>query len=93
MSTSGVYVITQCMFIYVPFCYTTHAASLLAANGLSRSLMAAAAILFAPPMFGGMGINGGVGFLAALTVLCWGGMFVLHFRGASLRKRSRFAIS
>jgi DHA1 family multidrug resistance protein-like MFS transporter len=49
--------------------------------------------LFAPPMLRGMGVRGGVGFLAGLTVLCWIGLFVLFWYGATLRARSRFALS
>ncbi|KAF2112793.1 major facilitator superfamily domain-containing protein [Lophiotrema nucula] len=93
LSTGGIYIITNCLFLYVPMTYPKYAASLLAANGLSRALLAGAAILYAPPMFRAMGVSGGVSFLAALTIVCYGALFVLYFYGASLRARSRFAVS
>lgn len=89
----GINLITQCILIYVPATYPDFAASLLAANGLSRSLFAAAAILYAPFMFQGLGIAGGVAFSAAMTILCYVGLFILYFYGATLRAKSRFAIS
>lgn len=81
------------MFIYLPFTYPQYAGSLFAANGLARSLMAGAAILFSIPMFDGIGVDGGVTLLASLSVVCVFGMFVLYFFGASLRKRSKFALA
>ncbi|KAJ5233154.1 cycloheximide resistance protein [Penicillium chermesinum] len=49
ISMCGVFVITQCMFIYLPFTYPRYAGSLFAANGFARSLLAAASILFSTP--------------------------------------------
>jgi DHA1 family multidrug resistance protein-like MFS transporter len=92
MATASIYITTQCIFLYVPFCYPQFAASLLAANALSRSLFAFAAILYAPFMFQAMGVSGGVSFLAGLTLLCCVGLMVLYYFGARLRARSRFAL-
>jgi DHA1 family multidrug resistance protein-like MFS transporter len=89
----GQFVTVQVIFLYVPFCYPKYAASLFAANALARSALAFAAILFAPPMFAKLGVAGGVGLLAGLTVVSCCGLHVLYFFGASLRARSRFAIS
>jgi DHA1 family multidrug resistance protein-like MFS transporter len=86
----GVFIITQCMFIYLPFTYPRFSGSLFAANGFARSLFAGASILFARPMFDGIKVSGGVTLLASLSVLCILGMFLLHRFGARLRKRSRF---
>ncbi|KAL4914543.1 major facilitator superfamily domain-containing protein [Aspergillus aurantiobrunneus] len=91
ISMCGVFIITQCMFIYLPFTYPRFAGSLFAANGFARSLFAGASILFARPMFDGIGISGGVTLLASLSVLCIAGVFVLYFLGGRLRERSRFA--
>jgi DHA1 family multidrug resistance protein-like MFS transporter len=92
MATASIYITTQCMFLYVPFCYQQFAASLLAANALARSTFAAAAILYAPFMFQAMGVEGGVSFLAGLTILCCGGLNFLYLFGERLRARSKFAV-
>jgi DHA1 family multidrug resistance protein-like MFS transporter len=86
----GVFIITQCMFIYLPFTYPRFAGSLFAANGFARSLFAGASILFARSMFDGIKVSGGVTLLASFSVLCIIGMFLLYHFGASLRLRSRF---
>ncbi|PYH90621.1 MFS general substrate transporter [Aspergillus ellipticus CBS 707.79] len=91
ISMCGVFIITQCMFIYLPFTYPRYAGSLFAANGLARSLLAGASILFSRPMFEGIKVSGGVTLLASFSVLCIFGMFALYFGGAALRQRSRFA--
>lgn len=88
----GVSVLMQCILLYVSFCYPPYAASLLAANALSRSAFASAATLFAPYMFRGMGVAGGVSLLAGLMVLCCVGLNFLYFFGAKLRARSKFAV-
>lgn len=92
LSMLGVFVITQCMFIYLPFTYARYAGSLFAANGCARAAFAAGAVLYARPMFDALGVDGGVSLLAALTVLCVFGIYFIYFFGADLRKRSRFAV-
>jgi DHA1 family multidrug resistance protein-like MFS transporter len=92
LATGSIWITTQCIFLYVPFCYTHFAASLLAANALSRSIFAFGAILYAPFMFRSMGVKGGVSLLAGLTILCGGGLNFLYFFGDRLRARSRFAV-
>jgi DHA1 family multidrug resistance protein-like MFS transporter len=87
----GVFIIIQCMFIYLPFSYPRYSGSLFAANGFVRSTFAGGAILFAGPMFARLGIDGGVSLLAGLTLLCIFGIYGMYFGGAALRKRSRFA--
>lgn len=91
MSIGGTYLVLQGIFLYLPFTYPQYSASLFAANDFARSTLASGAILFARPMFLGLGVDGGVGLLAGLTVLCVGGIYVLFFFGESLRKRSKFA--
>ncbi|KAL4958669.1 MFS general substrate transporter [Aspergillus stella-maris] len=90
ISMCGVFIVTQAIFMYLPFTYPCYAASLFAANALARSLLAGSAILFATPMFEGIGISGGVSLLAALSLLCVLGLFLLYFFRAKLRERSKF---
>jgi DHA1 family multidrug resistance protein-like MFS transporter len=85
------FIIAQCMLIYLPFTYPKYASSLFAANGLSRALLAAAAILFSIPLFENLGVTNGVTLLAGLCCGCCVGIYVLYFYGATLRKRSKFA--
>lgn len=89
----GVFVITQCMFIYLPFTYAQYSGSLFAANGFARAAFAAGAILFARPMFDALGVDGAVSLLGGLTVMCCFGIYFIYFFGERLRKRSRFAVS
>lgn len=88
----GVFVVLQCIFLYVPLTYPQYAASLFASNDFTRSAMAAGAILFARPLYLNLGIGQGISLLAAFTVACVGGIWVLYFCGARLRAKSRFAV-
>lgn len=88
----GLYYTMQCLFIYLPFSHPKYAASLLAANGLSRSVMGTAGVLYAPPLFEALGVGGGISLLAGLTLLCCGGLWFLYIFGARLRARSRFSV-
>ncbi|KAK5131031.1 hypothetical protein LTR08_001381 [Meristemomyces frigidus] len=85
------FLIFQCIFVYLPLSYPKYAASLFAANDLSRSLFAAACVLFSRPMFINLGIGGGVSLLAGLSCLGVAGMFYLWKYGAWLRSKSTFA--
>ncbi len=64
-----VYIISQCLFVYIPMSYPQYAASLFAGNDLCRSFFAFAAILFARPMFLNLGIGRGISLLGGLSVL------------------------
>ncbi|EED14958.1 conserved hypothetical protein [Talaromyces stipitatus ATCC 10500] len=90
ISMCGVFIITQCMFIYLPFTYPRYSGSLFAANGFARSLLAGASILFTRPMFDGIKVSGGATLLASFSVLCSLGFYVLYYYGARLREQSRF---
>jgi DHA1 family multidrug resistance protein-like MFS transporter len=92
LSSFGIFFTMQSMFLYVPLCYPTYAPSLLAANSLSRSIFAVAAILYAPLMFAATGLGGGVSFVAGVFLSCWGGLIFLYLFGAKLRAKSRFAV-
>ncbi|KUJ08119.1 major facilitator superfamily transporter [Mollisia scopiformis] len=85
--------IFQCVFVYLPLSYPKYAASLFAANDLSRSLFAAACVLFSRPMFINLGVGGGVSLLAGMSCLGVFGMFYLWRYGAWLRSKSTFAVS
>ncbi|KAK5135621.1 hypothetical protein LTR08_005101 [Meristemomyces frigidus] len=87
-----VFIILQCIFVYIPMSYPQYAASLFAGNDFCRSALACGAILFARPLYINLGIGRGVTVLAGCSVLGIGGMFYLYFYGASLRARSRFTV-
>ncbi|RDL33091.1 uncharacterized protein BP5553_08530 [Venustampulla echinocandica] len=91
LSVGGTYVVFQSIFLYLPFTYPQYSASLFAANDFARSTLAAAAILFSRPMLLKLGVDGGVGLLAGLTVICIAGIYILFWYGDKLRARSRFA--
>lgn len=89
----GIYVVVQCIFLYIPNIYPRYAASIFAANSFARSLLAFVAILVAKPMFEGIGVDGGVSLLGGLMVLCVVGIAALWKWGLVLRQRSKFAIA
>ncbi|CAO2657257.1 Nn.00g033830.m01.CDS01 [Neocucurbitaria sp. VM-36] len=93
LTVFGIYFIAQSVLLYIPNIYPRYAASIFSANSLSRSLFAVAAILYARPMFQGIGIDGGVSLMAGCMVLCTGGMVLLFVFGKRLRERSRFAVA
>lgn len=66
---AGVFIIFQCIFVYIPLAYPRYAASLFAANDFSRSALAFAFILFSRYMFINLGVDKGVTLLAGLSVL------------------------
>ncbi|KAI9730380.1 MAG: hypothetical protein M1834_005890 [Cirrosporium novae-zelandiae] len=89
---ASVFIIMQCLFIYLPLSYPQYAASLFAGNDFFRSALAFAAVLFARPMYVNMGVAEGVSLLGGLSVIGIIGMYILYFFGAKLRAKSRFAI-
>lgn len=91
ITTIGIFLIIQCIFLYIPMVYPQYAASLFASNDFLRSALAAGSIHFSYPMFHNLGVDKGITLLAGLTVGCSAGVFVLFFYGAKLRARSRFA--
>ncbi|KAK4992011.1 hypothetical protein LTR50_001407 [Elasticomyces elasticus] len=86
--TMGVFILMQCIFVYLPLTYPQYAASLFAGNDFARSTIAAAAILFAGPMYKNLGVGPGTSILGGLTAACIAGIFVLYFYGENLRARS-----
>ncbi|CDM38175.1 hypothetical protein DTO013E5_8720 [Penicillium roqueforti] len=87
----SIFIILQCVSVYLPLAYPKYAASLFAGNDISRSGVAFAFILFSRFMFIDLGIEKGVTLLAGLSILGIIGMFILYFSGANLRARSSFA--
>jgi DHA1 family multidrug resistance protein-like MFS transporter len=78
------------IFIYMPLTYPQYAASLFAANDALRSTFAAAAILFARPLYLNLGVAEGCSLLGGLSVLGIVGFWYLFMYGKILRERSKF---
>ncbi|KAH8597213.1 multidrug transporter [Bisporella sp. PMI_857] len=89
---ASVFIVMQCIFVYVPLSYPMYAASLFAANDFLRSAFACGSILFGRPLFINLGVGKGTSLLGGLSVIGIVGMFALYFFGAKLRARSKFAI-
>jgi DHA1 family multidrug resistance protein-like MFS transporter len=90
---ASVFVVMQCIFVYVPLSYPQYAASLFAGNDFFRSALACGSIMFARPLFINMGVGRGVSLLAGLSCMGVIGIWVLYYTGASLRARSKFAVA
>lgn len=88
-----VFIVMQCIFVYVPLSYPQYAASLFAGNDFLRSAFACGSILFGRPLFINLGVGKGVSLLGGLSVIGIIGMFMLYFTGAKLRTRSKFAVA
>ncbi|CAG8019021.1 unnamed protein product [Penicillium nalgiovense] len=88
-----VFIVMQCIFMYIPLTYPKYAASLFAANDFFRSALACGSVLFAHPLFGNLGVARGVSLLGGLSVIGIIGIWLLYFYGARLRALSKFAIS
>ena len=89
--TVGIFLVIQCIFLYLPLTYPQYAASLFAGNDFARSTLATVAIHFSHPLFKNLGVARGVSLLAGLTCGCIFGIFALFFYGDKLRAKSRFA--
>jgi DHA1 family multidrug resistance protein-like MFS transporter len=89
----SVFIIVQCIFVYIPLSYPQYAASLFAGNDFCRSAFAFGSVLYGRAMYVNLGVGKGVSLLAGLSVLGIIGMFLLYFYGAKLRARSKFAIA
>ncbi|KAI1881203.1 hypothetical protein JX265_000029 [Neoarthrinium moseri] len=88
-----VFVVMQCIFVYVPLSYPQYAASLFAGNDFFRSALAFASILFAKPLFANLGVARGTTLLGGLSTIGIAGIWLLYFFGARLRSLSKFAVS
>ncbi|TQV96559.1 hypothetical protein V2A60_003052 [Cordyceps javanica] len=90
---STVFVVMQCIFVYIPLSYPMYAASLFAANDFFRSALACGSVLFAHPLFGNLGVARGTSLLGGLSVIGIIGIWLLYFYGARLRAMSKFALA
>lgn len=89
----SVFIVMQCIFVYIPLSYPKYAASLFAANDFFRSALACGSVLFAHPLFGNLGVARGVSLLGGLSVIGIIGIWLLYFYGSRLRALSKFAVS
>jgi len=78
---------------YLVDSYQHQAASALAAKTFLRSLWGAATVLFTGQMYARLGYQWASSLLAFLGLACCAIPFVFYFRGAAIRRRSRFAYS
>jgi len=78
------------IFIYLPTTYPHYAASLFAANDALRSTFAAAAILFARPLYVNLGVAAGCSLLGGLSAFGILGVWYLFAYGERLREKSKF---
>ncbi|KAL6233600.1 hypothetical protein BDW75DRAFT_241829 [Aspergillus navahoensis] len=85
-----VFILMQCVFLYIPACYPHYAASVFAATDFTRSAFACGAVMFSQPLYENLGIGPGCSLLAGLTIGCIVGIHVLYRYGETLRLRSRF---
>ncbi len=93
MYGATVFVVMQCIFVYVPLSYADYAASLFAANDFFRSALACGSILFSKPLYGNLGVARGTSLLGGLSTIGIIGIWLLYFYGARLRSMSKFAVS
>lgn len=90
--TGSVFVVMQCLFIYIPLSYQAYAASLFAANDFFRSALACGSIVFAHPLYNNLGVAKGTSLLGGLSVIGIVGVILLYIFGAKLRSMSKFAV-
>lgn len=87
----GVFVLFQSLLTYLPMSYFTVAASVLAANDLIRSSIAAAFPLFGTAFYTKLGVGPACSLLGGLTTLLIIPLFGLYKYGHVLRKWSKYA--
>lgn len=76
---------------YLVDTYQHQAASALAAKTCIRSFWGASVVLFTEQMYDTMGMQWASSFLAFLALLCCLIPYVFYFKGATIRKHSRYA--
>nr|POF02991.1 caffeine resistance protein 5 [Quercus suber] len=89
--SGAVYIVLQCLSMYMLKSYPQYAASLFASNDACRSVLAAGAVHVGVPFYEKLGVLKGCGILAAISTFGIVGMFILYWKGSSLRARSKFA--
>ncbi|KAF9891557.1 hypothetical protein FE257_004025 [Aspergillus nanangensis] len=78
---------------YLVDTYQHQAASALAAKTFLRSIWGASTVLFTEQMYDRMGDQWASSFLAFLALACCAIPFVFYFKGASIRRYSKFAFA
>ncbi|OJJ73331.1 hypothetical protein ASPBRDRAFT_670615 [Aspergillus brasiliensis CBS 101740] len=86
-----VFILMQCVFLYIPACHPRYAASVFAASDFTRSAFACGSVVFSRPLYENLGLGRGCSLLAGLTMGCVVGIHVLYRYGEALRRRSKFA--
>ncbi|SPC62648.1 related to FLR1 - Putative H+ antiporter involved in multidrug resistance [Ustilago sp. UG-2017b] len=87
----GVFLLFQSLLVYLPMSYPKYAASVLAANDLIRSTIAAAFPLFGHAMFKNLGVGVGCSVLGAIFLVLIVPLWGLQKYGHILRKHSKYA--
>lgn len=78
---------------YLVDTYQHQAASALAAKTFFRSIWGASVVLFTEQMYSAMGDQWASSFLAFLALACCLIPYVFYFKGAAIRKYSKFAFA
>lgn len=87
----GMVLIFLSIMNYLIDSYTIFAASVLAGNGIIRSVFGAAFPLFTKQMYDGLGLNWAASVPAFLAVACIPLPFIFYKYGASIRKKCKYA--
>jgi DHA1 family multidrug resistance protein-like MFS transporter len=67
--SAAIYIVLQCIFVYIPMSYLQYAVSLFVSNDFCRSAFAFGAVPFSRPMYLNLGIGQGISLLGGLSVL------------------------
>jgi len=87
----GMVLIFLSIMNYLIDAYTIFAASVLAGNGILRSLFGAAFPLFTMQMYSGLGVHWATTIPAFLALACLPAPFLLYKYGAAIRKKCKYA--
>lgn len=87
----GLTLIFQSVFSYLIDAYTLHAASVLAANTVLRSLFGAAFPMFTRQMYNNLGTQWASSVPAFLALACLPMPFILYKYGPAIRMRCKYA--
>ncbi|CDR88988.1 related to FLR1-Putative H+ antiporter involved in multidrug resistance [Sporisorium scitamineum] len=87
----GVFLLFQSLLVYLPMSYPKYAASVLAANDLIRSSIAAAFPLFGHALFVNLGVGVGCSVLGAIFAFLILPLWGLQRYGHVLRRHSKYA--
>ncbi|KAE8400578.1 major facilitator superfamily domain-containing protein [Aspergillus pseudonomiae] len=91
MLVSGsVVMIIQSVFVYISMAYPKYTASLFSGNGLLRSSVVLAGVLWSHPLYDALGVAWGMTLMGGCCAICIIGIYVLYFFGHKFRARSKF---